>query len=119
MDVGSPTFTKKERDLIRLEFMDRFGSAVSIHEGFWVRRWATGPNKGQPKIPPVVRSMLDRGLVRLVEDDERLPRVHLTDSGLRALVEMADDFRAFRPQERYSHLLAEIAELRSASDDVG
>src|SRR5690349_3578406 len=119
MSAESPTFTKKDRDLIRLEFMDRFGSAVSIHEGFWLRRWATGPRKGEPKIPPVVQSMIERDLVRVVEDGERLPRVHLTDAGLRALVEMADDLRAFQPPERYSHLLAEIAELRSSSEDAG
>jgi hypothetical protein len=106
------TFTKKDRDLIRLEFMDRFGSATSIHDGFWIRRWATGPNKGQPKISPVVQSRLDRGLVRMVEDRERLPRVLFTEAGLRALVKMTDDIRAFRPPERYSNLLAEIAELR-------
>ena len=58
MSAESPTFTKRDRDLIRMEFMDRFGSAVSIHEGFWLRRWATGPRKGEPKIPPVVQSML-------------------------------------------------------------
>ena len=112
MSAESPIFNKKDRDLIRLEFMDRFGSAVSIHEGFWLRLWATGPNKGQPKIPAAVRSMLDRGLVRVVEDGRRLPRVLFTDGGLRALVEMADDARAFQPRERYSSLLAEIAELR-------
>src|SRR3954470_2544900 len=111
MSAEPPTFTRKDRDLIRLEFMDRFGSAVSIHEGFWLRRWATGPRKGEPKIPPTVQSMIERGLVRVVDDDRGLPRVLLTEGGLRALVEMAGDPRAFRPPERYSNLLAEIEEL--------
>jgi hypothetical protein len=115
--TDTSSFTKKDRDLIRMEFMDRFGSATSIHEGFWLKRWATGPNKGQPKIPPAVQSMSDRGLVRIVEDGDRLPRVLLTEGGLRALVEMADDARAFQPRERYSHVLAEIEELRGAPPD--
>jgi hypothetical protein len=52
MSAESPIFTKQDRDLIRLEYMDRFGSAVFIHEGFSLRRWATGPPKGELKIPP-------------------------------------------------------------------
>src|SRR4051795_445284 len=91
MSADTPTFTKQDRDLIRLEYMDRFGSAVSIHEGFWLRRWATGWRKGEPKIRPAVQSMIDRGLVRVVEDGRGLPRAVFTDAGLRALVEMADD----------------------------
>src|SRR3954451_23846850 len=102
LSADTPTFTKKDRDLIRLEFMDRFGSAASIHEGFWLRLWATGPRKGQPKIPTAVQSLIDRGLVEIVEEDARLPRAVFTDEGLQALVEMADDARAFRPPERYS-----------------
>ena len=109
-------FTKKDRDLIRLEFMDRFGSAASIYEGFWLRRWATGPHKGQPKVPATVGSMLERGLVMVIDDGDRFPRVHFTDAGLQALLAMADDPRAFQPRERYSHLLTEIAELRGSSD---
>jgi hypothetical protein len=36
----APIFTGKDRELLRMEFMDRFGSAVSIHDGFWVKRCA-------------------------------------------------------------------------------
>jgi hypothetical protein len=53
---GALAFTPKDRELIRMEFMDRFGSAVSIHEGFWIKRWSTGPRKGQPKISPTLGS---------------------------------------------------------------
>src|SRR3954469_1959528 len=112
MSAESPTFTKQDRDLIRLEYMDRGGEAVSIHEGFWLRRWATGPNKGQPKVPAVVGSMLEHGLVVIMDDGRGLPRVLFTNAGLRALVGMADDPRVFQPPERYSHLLAEITKLR-------
>src|SRR5690349_15390123 len=108
----TPTFTRKDRDVIRLFFIDLPGAAVSIHDGFWLRRWASGVNKGQPKIQPAVQSMIARGLVTVVDDGARLPRALFTDAGFRALVEMANDAQAFRPPERYSHLLAEIAELR-------
>ena len=51
--VESPTFTSKDRDLIRQEFMDHSGSATSLHNGFRLRRWVAGPSKGQPKVPVV------------------------------------------------------------------
>jgi hypothetical protein len=41
-NLDAPAFTGKDRDLLRMAFMDRFGSAVSIHDGFWVKRWSTG-----------------------------------------------------------------------------
>src|SRR3954466_11275766 len=97
VSTESPTFTKKDRDAIRLEFMDRFGSAVSINEGFWLRLWRSGPLKGQPKIPAAVQSLIDRGLVRVVEEEDRPPRARFTQDGFRALVAMADDPRAFQP----------------------
>jgi hypothetical protein len=114
----APAFTGKDRDLLRMEFMDRFGSAVSIHDGFWVKRWSTGPRKGQPKISPTLASLMERDLLRVVEAESGMPRACFTDTGLRALIALAEDRRAFQPPERYSHLLAEIAALRQAPSEV-
>jgi hypothetical protein len=114
-NTDAPAFTGKDRDLLRMEFMDRFGSAVSIHEGFWVKRWSTGSRKGQPKISPTLASLIDRDLLRIVEAESGMPRACFTDAGLRALIALAEDRRAFQPPERYSHLLAEIAALRQTS----
>ena len=73
--------------------------------------------RGHAKIPAVVQTLIARGLVRIVQgEDGKRPRAQFTDAGFRALVEMADDARAFQPRERYSHLLTEIAELRGSSD---
>jgi hypothetical protein len=115
---GASPFTSKDRDLLRMEFMDRFGSAVSIHEGFWIKRWSTGPRKGQPKISPALASLIDRELVRVVEAETGMPRACFTEAGLRALIALAEDRRAFQPPERYSHLLAEIAALRQARPEA-
>ena len=59
-----------------------------------------------------MQSLIDRGLVTLVDDGSRFPRARFTEAGLRALVAMADDPRAFQPPDRYVSLLAEIAEVR-------
>ena len=115
---SAPAFTGKDRDLLRMEFMDRFGSAVSIHDGFWVKRWSTGPRKGQPKLSPTLASLIERNLLRVVEVESGMPRAYFTDAGLRALIALADDRRAFQPPERYAHLLAEIAALHQAPDEV-
>ena len=58
-------FTQQERDLIRLELMPRFGQDPDLANGLFLRTWHSGPQKGQPKIPKAIQTMLDRGLVRL------------------------------------------------------
>src|SRR4051794_1550848 len=58
-------FTPKERDLIRLELMPRFGQDPDLANGLFLRIWHSGPNKGEPKIPKAIQTMLDRGLVRI------------------------------------------------------
>jgi hypothetical protein len=58
-------FTLQERDLIRLELMPRFGQEPDLANGLFLRTWRGGPQKGQPKIPKAIQSMLDRGLVRI------------------------------------------------------
>jgi len=83
--LASP-FTPAERDLIRLELMPRFGQEPDLANGLFLRTWRDGPRKGQPKIRPAVQGMLDRGLVRVVEDGRGLPRVLFTDGGLILLV---------------------------------
>jgi hypothetical protein len=56
-------FTAPERDLIRREFARHFGAFPSLADGIFLRTWRAGPQAGQPKLPPAVRSMLERGLV--------------------------------------------------------
>src|SRR3954462_14916945 len=112
MSSETVIFTKKDRDLMRLEFMQRFGSATSIHEGMLVRRWKSGPLKHQPKVSAGMQSLIDRGLATLVDDGSSFPRARFTEAGLRALIAMADDPRAFQSPDRYACLLPEIGAAR-------
>ncbi len=102
-----------EREIIRREFMTRFHDAPSIHEGFHVKRWVTGPLKGTPKLTAAVQGMLNRGLVT-IEDDGYWPRARFTERGLQALKLMAADGRALDP-ERYRQLLDELQQLPNPS----
>lgn len=101
-------FMPKERDLVRREFSERFGGYRSLTEGFLVRRWATGPNKGQAKLSATIKSMLDRGLVSFTDDGKHWLSVHFTDVGWQALRQMAEDKRAL-PTADYQHILNELA----------
>ena len=98
-----------EREIIRREFMSRFNDAPSVHEGFHVKRWSTGPNKGKPKLTAGISGMLERGLITIT-DEGYWPRAKFSEKGLRALKLMAADRRAFDPS-RYSQLIDELAQI--------
>ena len=104
------SFTAKERDFIRTQFMVRWGRAPSLREGFFLHCWAGGPNKGQPKLRTPVRSMLERGLIEIVEPEGRLPLARFTAAGIEQLRLMSRD-RRFLPPDEYGHLLEERQDL--------
>ena len=106
--TSTAEFTTKERELIRREFMERFGGHRTLAEGLLIRRWATGPNKGRPKFPAAVQTMLDRDLLSFADDGKLWPVVHFTDAGWRALRGLAADKRALAP-EAFAHLIDELA----------
>ena len=58
-------FTPPERELIRLELTPRFGQDPDLANGLFLRTWHSGPQKGEPKIPKAIQTMLDRGLVEI------------------------------------------------------
>src|ERR687893_2092153 len=62
---SSSLFSAAERELIRREMGMRFGQYPSLADGLFLRTWRGGEHKGEPKIPPAVRSMLERGLVEI------------------------------------------------------
>ena len=106
----SEVFTPTERALIRSEFMDRYGEAQSLREGIWLRRWVGGPNAGKPKIKSMVQSMLDRGLVEIVDPGRGIPKARFTAAGIEALRAMATNGKHLPPEE-YGHLIQELQKL--------
>ena len=105
------SFTAKERDFIRFEFMVRGGLACSLREGIFLHRWGSGPHKGKPKLRKVVQSMLDRGLVETFDPAENAAAyARFTAAGIEALRAMARD-RRFLPPDEYGHLLEELQDL--------
>ena len=82
-----------------------FGTLPSVAEGFQLRTWRGGPLAGQPKVPPAVRTMVERGLE--IRTDTRVPKVHFSESGLAALRLLALDRRYMDPQ-KFAHVRVEL-----------
>jgi hypothetical protein len=99
-------FGAAERELIRREMGVRFGQPPSLADGLFLRSWRGGPHKGEPKLPPAVRSMLGRGLVEL-RPGPIGPRAVFTEAGLGALQRLLRDRRAMDPA-RFAHLRREL-----------
>src|SRR2546421_5594141 len=62
---ASSPFTAPERDLLRRELCRHFGEDPSIADGIFLRTWRTGERRNEPKIPPAMQSMLERGFMEL------------------------------------------------------
>jgi hypothetical protein len=99
-------FTAPERELLRRELCRHFGQDPSIADGIFLRTWRGGERRDQPKIPPAVQTMLERGLVEL-RTTSRGPRAFFTEAGLAGLRQLVLDRRAMDP-ERFGHLRIEL-----------
>jgi hypothetical protein len=100
-------FTQQERDLIRLELMPRFGQDPDLANGLFLRTWHSGPQKGQPKIPKAIQTMLDRGLVRIRTNPMGQAAAFFTEAGIDGLRRLLRDSRAM-DSERYGYLRREL-----------
>ena len=99
-------FTAPERELLRRELCRHFGEDPSIADGIFLRTWRGGERRNQPKIPPAVQTMIDRGLLE-VRTSNRWPRAYFTEAGLAALRQLVLDRRAMDP-ERFAHLRTQL-----------
>jgi hypothetical protein len=100
------SFTAQERELIRHEMGIHFSQYPSLADGIFLRSWRGGPQKNQPKIPPAVRTMMDRGLVE-IRNTERGPHAFFTEAGLQELRRLLLDGRSMDPA-RFAHLRREL-----------
>src|ERR1700712_2809989 len=115
MPLPPSPFNTAERNLLRHEFLIRFGQAPSLSEGIWLRVWRGGPQAGQPKIPVAVASMLERGLVEVGPNNMGF-RARFTAAGIAALKLLAQDRRALDPKQ-YAHIRQELGVDPVANSD--
>jgi hypothetical protein len=116
--LAAHSFSLAEREFIRREFGQRFGSFPTLAEGIFLRRWRTGPQAGQAKIPKAMVGLIERELVVLSSEPPSIlgTRAHFTPAGLDALRELLQDRRAMDP-ERFAHLRRELG-FDSAEADL-
>jgi hypothetical protein len=95
-----------ERAYIRSELDQFFGTLPTVAEGFHLKVWRGGAQKGEPKLSPAAKSLVDRGLMRL-DQSGRLPRVFFTEDGRAALRRMMADRRLADPV-KFAHVRKEL-----------
>jgi len=103
---SSVDFTSGEREYIRRELDQFFSTLPSVAEGFQLRTWRGGPQARQPKVPPVAKGLLERGLMRL-DTGQSIPRLFFTQTGLTELRAMMRD-RRFADPIKFAHVRQEL-----------
>jgi hypothetical protein len=96
----------EERSYIRRELDMVFSTLPTVAEGFQLKVWATGPNKGRPKMPPAAQSLANRLLVT-VDENQYPPRLMFTATGLDALRAMMANPRYADPV-KFAHIRREL-----------
>jgi hypothetical protein len=99
-------FTSAEREYIRRELDQFFSTLPSVADGFQLRTWRGGPQKGEPKLPPPAKTLVDRGLMRL-DRSSTIPRLFFTSAGMATLREMMRD-RRFADPVKFAHIRREL-----------
>ena len=108
-------FTVGERDYLRRELDMFFSTLPSVVEGFQLKTWRGGPDAGKPKLSPIAKGLIARGLMRL-DASGRFPRLFFTEPGLTALRAMMMDRRLADPG-KFAHVRRELGiDLRSDDD---
>jgi hypothetical protein len=99
-------FDAREREFTRREFGVHFGQPSYLADGILLRTWRSGPEKNQPKLPPAVRRMIERGLVEL-RSGQRGVRGFFTEAGVASIRQLVADRRLINPKT-FAHLRLEL-----------
>ncbi len=99
-------FSAAERAYIRRELDRVLSTLPAAAEGFLLKIRKTGPNAGEPKLPPPAETLVVRGLMR-IELSSPWPRLQFTDQGLRSLRDMMSDPKLADPNI-YHHIRQEL-----------
>lgn len=91
-------FDVRERAWVRRELALYRDRPSGFGEGFLLRAWKNGPEKGKPKLPPAVRSLVDRGLLE-IRSEASGSRAFFTPEGVDALRLLLTDERFVDPEE--------------------
>jgi hypothetical protein len=105
-DPTAAGFTAGEREYVRRELDMFFSTYPTVAEGFMLKTWRGGPESGKPKLSPIAKGLIGRGLMRL-DTGSRPPRLFFTTEGLAALRAMMTD-RRFADPKKFQHIRQEL-----------
>jgi hypothetical protein len=106
-----PTFTTAERALIRQAFGMHFGRYPLVADGILLRTRRSGPEAGQPKLPPAVKTMIERKLME-IRPGQYGSCAFFTKAGLSALLALTANHPLLNP-DQYGHIGRELAAMQS------
>jgi hypothetical protein len=96
--------------------VERRGALPSVAEGFQLKTWRGGPDAGKPKLSPIAKRLIARGLMRL-DVSGHLPRLFFTEAGITALRAMMMDHRLADPK-KFAHVRQELGIDPVSGDDM-
>jgi len=103
----SAPFTVAELEFLKRRFDIQFGEAPAILDGILLRTWKSGEERGKPKLPVAIKSLVERNLMIVVSGDGRMPVAKFTDDGLNALAHVLRSDQAFSAG-RFQHLRSQL-----------
>lgn len=103
----SAPFTEAELEFLKRRFDVQFGEAPVILDGILLKIWKSGPEKGKPKLPAAVKSLLERNLLIVISAEGRMPVAKFTDTGLTALGQVLEQDQVFSTT-RFQHLRSQL-----------
>ena len=91
-------FDASERAWLRRELVAQFGLSPLLSDGFPVKVWKSGSDKGTPRMPPPLKSMVNRKILVLRSIGQGY-RAFFTDEGLVELRKLFENRRLMDPSE--------------------
>jgi hypothetical protein len=103
----SAPFTEAELEFLKRRLDVQFGEAPSVRDGIILKTWKSGPEKGRPRLPGAITSLVDRGIMAVRFDNGSMPVAVFTEIGLGLLRETLCSDHSFSTS-RFAHLRSEL-----------
>ncbi len=100
-------FTEAELEFLKRRFDVQFGEAPAILDGILLRTWKSGEERGKPRLPAAIKTLVRRNLMIVVSAEGRMPVAKFTDDGLSALVHVLRSDQVFSA-DRFQHLRSQL-----------
>jgi hypothetical protein len=109
-------YTDAELEFLKGRLFIQFGAAPRLADGVILKTWKSGPDKGKPRLPQAIQSLIERGMMSVVTPARSFPVAKFTAIGLQAL-QVA--LRSGRDDERFAHLVAELSSTVEGHEVTG